>query len=574
MTFPSQVDRTIPSYARLDALLHEQSHSDGAFGARTIRELDEKEAFPAAACEVLDRFGLFEYYVPASLGGRLVDFGELIQLVRTVARYDVTAAVAHAKTLLGAASVWVAGDPEQASWLGEQVRSGRIVSWALTEQGHGADLLAGELTAQPTDSGWALDGQKWLINNATRADLICVLARTGSAGNARGFDVFLVDKRALSPECFEPVPKVPTHGIRGADISGIRFVHAPVPTSARVGDDGAGLEIVLKALQLTRTMCTGLSLGACDHALRLATEFVQERKLYGRYLIELPRIRRILAEAAARVLLLEATSLVAGRAVHTLTSEMNVVSAVVKALVPTLADNVIAELGEVMGVRAFFSDTYADGMFAKLERDHRIVGIFDGSTAVNRHSLIKQFPMLAAADRKGRCDTDGLTSAATLSEAVEEFDPSKLSLAGRQGCSVVQGLPAAVDRIRTEVREHTAPAELGELAEALLRESRAVCGQISEHRATVDAVPASDFDLAQRYELVFAGAACVHLWLHNKEQADDSAIWREARWPRVCLSHVLRALRVAEIDYSDAGDALVDELARTGGRGMTLAGDR
>ncbi|MFH8476909.1 acyl-CoA dehydrogenase family protein [Streptomyces sp. NPDC018000] len=563
-------ETTVP-HRLLGALLDEQSRPDGPFWPAALRELDQDEAFPAEACRVLDEFGLADHYVPAAYGGKLTDFSELIQLIRSTARHDLTVAVAHAKTLLGAVSVWVAGDQEQADRLARQVRDGHVVSWALTERGHGADLLAGEVTAERTREGWSLNGEKWLINNATRAHQICLLARTGKAGDARGFNLFLVDKDRLSPGSYTYLPKIPTHGIRGADISGIGFTDAAVPASAQVGADGAGLEIVLKALQLTRTVCAGLSLGACDHALRLTTAFVQERRLYGKLLVELPRIRRILADAVADLLLMESVSMLAGRSVHALAPEMNVVSAVTKAFVPSAGDAVIAELGEILGVRAFFTDAHAEGMFDKLERDHRIAAIFDGSTAVNRHALIKQFPLLARASARGDYALKGLAAAATLDVPVDPLDPGELVLAQHGGCSVLGGLPDAVERVRSLVRADSAPVGLEQLAEMLLAEAAALEEELAAHRPTAGAGAAADFDLARRYEFCFAGACAVHLWSHNEAALGDSSpVWADARWVRACLNRVLRALGRPADREPDVTDALVEELVRTEGRGMTL----
>src|SRR5436309_2431459 len=75
--------------------------------------------------------------------------------------------------------------------------------------------------------------------------------------------------------CLQLPAEVRTHGIRGADISGIGFAAAAVPAGALVGDVGRGLYVVLKSLQLTRTVCTVLSLGAADHALRIAAQFTR-----------------------------------------------------------------------------------------------------------------------------------------------------------------------------------------------------------------------------------------------------------------------------------------------------------
>ncbi|MEV0177418.1 acyl-CoA dehydrogenase family protein [Streptomyces sp. NPDC050803] len=543
---------------RLDQFLRRSDSGDGALSPATMAALDHAEAFPAEACRALDDFGLAAHYVDARHGGLLGDHVELVQLLRTVARRDLTVAVAHGKTFLGTAPVWVAGSERQAAELAAEVRAGAVASWALTERHHGSDLLAGELTARRTEQGWRLDGEKWLINNATRGRFLCVLARTGERGGPRGFSLFLVDKDRLAPGSHRLLPKVHTHGIRGADISGIAFDGAVLPEEALVGAEGTGAETVLKTLQLTRTVCTALSLGALDHALRIAAEYALGRRLYGRRLSDLPRVRRILGEACAGLIVAEAVTTVAARAVHTLTPEMAVVASVTKALVPTLAQDTLDRISELLGVRGFLSDdTYLDGAFAKLDRDHRIVAVFDGSTAVNRNLLIDHFPALARAWRRGTADRDAVTATMPGSPP-PPFEPDRLRLLSTRGSSLVQLLPEALERLRAGVREGQLPPEVSRMADELAGLAEAVHTGMEQQERTVRDVPQSAFDLAAQYELCFAAATLIHLWLDSARTPYDGL------WLRVGLTLVLNRLGIAADETRAAAyDLLADRLLAT-----------
>ena len=367
---------------RLDRSLGDPNDPAGVFSYRRTLELDQHEEFPRDICALLDSLGLARYYVPAPHGGDLVDYTDLMMLGRMLSRRDFTVALAHAKTYLGAACAWTGSRREQAERLAAKVLDGQVVCLALTEEAHGADLLKGEVSAQPRGRGFRLNGEKWLINNATRGQVVCLLARTDPAGGPRGFSLLLIDKRELATESWRPLPPVRTHGVRGADISGIRFADAEVARDALVGEAGTGLETVLKSMQLTRTLCAGLSLGMADHALRVTMDFATQHRLYNRVLTDLPLAARTLATAYADLLLCEAVTLVAMRSVHCLTAEMSVVSAIVKYLVPTIIDGTITNLSGVLGARALLTQHFADGRFQKVQRDHQIVGIFDGSTHV------------------------------------------------------------------------------------------------------------------------------------------------------------------------------------------------
>lgn len=520
--------------ADLDARLRDPREDGHVFSHAHCAELDRREEFPAAMCAELDRLGVPRSYVPQRFGGDLASQDELVPLVRAIARRDLTVAVAHAKTYLGAACVWVAGQPAQARALAEQIAAGVPVSWALTERGHGSDLLAGEVTARPVPGGYVLNGEKWLINNATRGAVVCVLVRTEDAGGPRGFSLLLVDKRELLAGSYTCLPKVRTHGIRGADISGIAFHDALVPDSALVGTVGGGLEITLTALQLTRTACAALSLGAADHAIALAADFTAERVLYGRHLAELPHVRATLGRAVTALFVAEATAVVASRSAHTLPAELSVACAVTKSLVPSQVDRLISEVGELLGARAFLTDVHEHGAFQKLERDHRVVGIFDGNTFVNQNSLINQFSVLARGFRAGPANEAEVLAAATLDTPVPELDPARLRLVAREGSSVVRNLPVAVAALRASGEQD----ELAGLAEELLAECVTLHDELAAYRPGGRDVPAGAFDLARRYELCFAGASCLWVWLANPERWDAAD-----PWPLACLGHVLDDLR-------------------------------
>lgn len=548
MTASSQNKHCLLTEA-LNQFIGNPYQADNPFSYARLAELDRLEEFPVEACLALNDFGLNKYYVPVCYGGQLTSYEELMQLWRIVAQRDLTLVVAHGITFLGAASVWVGGLPEQAKQLGLEITQGSIVSWGLTERHHGGDLLAGELSATRVTDGWCINGEKWLINNATHGQMICVLARTNPEGGARGFSLFLVDKRQIPPDTYHYLPKEQTHGIRAADISGILFQETVVPSSQVVGKVGEGIENVLKTLQLTRTLSVALSQGAADHALQLTVDFAKQHKLYDRRLIDLPLACRTIGEAATGTLVAEAVCTVASRSIHALTAEMSVISAITKSLIPTIVDEMIFKLSELLGARAFLTEEYAQGMFQKLERDHRIVGIFDGSTIVNRNALINQFPTLARAYYSKGCDQNGLVEAVTFTYPLTEFSPKRLSLLSNTGCSVIQSLPNAIIQVWNLVTTATVTASVGDLAEKFWMKAEAVIAEMSLYEPSARDVPASAFTLAMRYELCFAGAACLQLWLCNQAWASSKpvqSVWQDALWLEASLVFILNRLSFGE----------------------------
>ncbi|MDQ7905951.1 acyl-CoA dehydrogenase [Phytohabitans sp. ZYX-F-186] len=547
--------------ATVEEALAAASAPGGPLSPDELLTLDERQAFPTDAARLLDEVGAARLYVDGGTGGVLGGLFDLTLLVRLLARRDLTIAVGHAKTFLGAVSVWVAGDIDQRERLAAEILDGAVVSWGLTERGHGGDLLACRVRAEPASAGWNLTGEKWLINNATRGHLICVLARTRPQGGPRGFSLFLFDKRKADPRTWRTLPKVPTHGIRGADISGIAFAATPVAPEALIGAPGTGLETTLKALQLTRTMCCGLSLGALDQAIALGSDYVRRRTLYGKRLADIPNIRYELGRAVATRYAAEAIVFAATRLALTATAEMAVVSAITKALVPELCQGAISAIGEVLGLRGFLSADEPYRTFQKLDRDHRVVAIFDGSTAVCRSQLIEHFPLLARAAP----DAGGGDSLLTM--PTRPSNVGRLTVLSRR-CSLVDRLGADGGVIARRAAAGDLPDWVPALAFAALESLHVTRARMAEQSWGLHRVPQHVFDIARDFELCFAAAAACHLWTHG--QADPG----EGLWLAGALAVIEEKLPCrAGAAHSDAFEALGDRLlAAAGGPVPTLFG--
>ncbi len=526
--------------AKIADALTAASAPGGPLGQEDLLALDGRQEFPADAAKFLDEVGAAGFYIDRGTGGPLNGLLDLTWFIRLLARRDVTLAVGHAKTFLGAVSVWLAGNVDQRERLAAEILDGAIVSWGLTERGHGGDLLACRVHAERTEAGWNLTGEKWLINNATRGHLVCVLARTRPEGGARGFSLFLFDKRKADPHAWSTLPKVPTHGIRGADISGIAFTAAHLDPESLIGAPGTGLETTLKALQLTRTVCCGLSLGALDHAIALGADYVRHRALYGTRLADVPNIRRELGRAMATLHAAEAVAFVAARLAATAPGEMAVVSAVAKALVPELCQEAISAVGEVLGLRGFLAADEPYRAFQKLDRDHRIVAIFDGSTAVCRNQLIEHFPLLSR-PLLSRTAPNAGGDDSLLAMPTRPPDMASLSLVSRR-CSLLDRFAADRGAIARQAAAGDLPEWIPACAGAVQESLRLTRERMAEQSWEPHRVPQEAFDIARDFELCFAAAAVCHLWTHGRTGPDGDALWADGLWLGGALAVIVEKL--------------------------------
>ena len=207
----------------------------------------------------------------------------------------------------------------------------------------------------------------------------------------------------------------------------------------------------------------------------------------------------------------------------------------------------VDELAELLGSRSFLDGVYADGAFGKARRDHAIMAVFDGSTAVNRASLINQFPRLARGYQRRRQDAAGVIETTRLARPPRPFDAGGLRLMSPAGCSIVQGLHAVADRVSDDHLAGPAPGagdavSLGAAARAAAAASADLHDRLAAVRPTARPSAAA-YRLAAQYELSFAAAACLHLWEAGQPTEADPArwpgpLWSDALWPRACLAEL------------------------------------
>jgi alkylation response protein AidB-like acyl-CoA dehydrogenase len=518
---------------RLEKFLGDPFCSDNSFTFLRAVEYDERDEYPEQFCNLLNDWQLADYYIPGHCGGQLTNYGELISLLRVVARRDLTTVIAHAKTFLGGAPVWVGGESEQQRRLAQKIKSRDQISLALTERNHGSDLLAGELRATPTSHGYCLSGEKWLINNATRGAALSVLARTDTRQGPRSFSVFFVEKEELDATRFRPLAAVKTYGIRGADISGLGFDNCVVPAASLVGQLGSGLEIMLKSLQLTRTIVPALSLGAADTALRTTLRFLRSRRLYGKNALDMPYIQTQLVDAFIDLLICECVSVSAARSIHVIPDQMSVLSAIAKYFVPTVVDNSLKNMAVLLGARHYLRQEHDAGIYQKILRDHSIVGIFDGNTALNLDAISLQLRHLSAEITRNKSEkteqSKRLEAIFNLTEILPDFDVTRLALLNRGRNDVMQGLALMRDAL-VDCNARSESDTGSEIMAAILPAIERVIVKIKkcDHRVVElsgrDAEPGVSvemMELARQYCFAHASAACLQMWWYNRSSLGD-----------------------------------------------------
>ncbi|WP_413105030.1 acyl-CoA dehydrogenase [Streptomyces sp. Inha503] len=509
---------------------------------------DELEAESTAAYEAAWAAGLHKHIVPVSEGGRLVSFESMLGVVRAAARRDLAVTIGFGSTLLAAMPIWVWGGKEQRSRVAELILARAWGTAAISEKAAGSDLLATGTRATAVTDGYVLDGEKWLIGNGRRSSFATVLAASEPS-----FGLFLVDFTAVDDDAVKRLPKVPTHGLRGHDMSGFLLNGCRVGADAVLGRPGRGVEMVTGMLQFTRTMVGGTSLGAADTALRIALRHARTRVLYGSPALEIAPVRSLLARAFADVLVAECTELAAARALDMARQRMPLWSAVAKYVVPAFCVDAVNNCGEVLSARAYLREGIAHGAFQKLARDIAITPVFEGTQLVQLDTIRAQ--LANAVRRSGTRGAHPELSLAMLFGFGEQ--PMAPPAPRDQRPSITYGGVDEVTGLLDDAAEalHDDP-EIASLA-------RLLCTARDRTRETFRRVgmrrTGEAYDAARRHCLVHAGACCLHTWTQRRHALGGLATDRA--WLSVALRRVLARLgSPVEPDW-EAEDQLLRRLA-------------
>jgi alkylation response protein AidB-like acyl-CoA dehydrogenase len=496
---------------------------------------DEEEASPSSGFRALEGVRAHESLVPATEGGRLSSFDDLLMFARLLSRRDLVLTVGIGSTLLAALPVWLWGDAEQRARVADLVLNAGFGTLGVTERAAGSDLVATGTSATRIDAGFRLDGEKWLVGNAGRAAFCVVLARSDPS-----FGLFLVDPESVEPGTLERLPKVRTVGLRAHDLSGMAFHGCVLPADAAIGRVGRGLEMVATTLQFTRSLVSAMCLGAGDTALRIGLTWARERRLYGAPITELAPVRRLLVGAFADLLVSECVAISAARGLNSAPHRMSLWSAASKYVVPSLCEQAIRDCAEVLSARNYLREGIAAGAFQKLVRDVSITTVFEGTELVQLETVRAQ---LAYGLRRPFRRADPTVTRSDLFAAgspVPPWDPQtrRPTLSYGADDEIVDGLDDIVDELRSLGGEEI-PA-VARLADRVREQRDQTRRDLSSLALGGSNRGIEGYDLARRRCRVHAAACCLHMWLENREQMSSDAA--TGHWLVICLSRLLTRL--------------------------------
>jgi len=250
-----------------------------------------REVFSRAAA-----VGLCGMLAPVEFGGLGLSMQTYARAIQEVGKHDGALGMnlaAHNALLMGHI-LHHGSEKQRRRWVPPLAGGASLGAWALTEPAAGSDASALETTGTLQEDGWRISGRKLFITGGRRADVLVVIAVTGTAENGRReISAFLVPGSGV-----QPVRKVPTLGMRASDTAEIRLEGAQ---GELVGERGSGQKQFLSVLDQGRIGIAALAIGIGRAALETAIAWVKQRQVFLRPLADQQLVQAMLADNATEL---------------------------------------------------------------------------------------------------------------------------------------------------------------------------------------------------------------------------------------------------------------------------------
>jgi (2S)-methylsuccinyl-CoA dehydrogenase len=270
------------------------------------------ELIPMEVIEELAEMGVFGLTIPEEHGGFGLSKASMCVVSEELSRGYIGVGSLGTRSEIAAELILAGGTDEQkAKWL-PGLASGEILPTAVfTEPNTGSDLGSLRTRAVKDENGdWILKGNKTWITHASRTHVMTVLARTiPDTTDYRGLSMFLAEK--TPGDDANPFPdegisggEIEVLGYRGMKEYTVNFDDFTVKGENLLGgEEGQGFKQLMQTFESARIQTAARAIGVAQAALDEGMQYAEDRKQFGKSLIEFPRVANKLAMMAVEIMI-------------------------------------------------------------------------------------------------------------------------------------------------------------------------------------------------------------------------------------------------------------------------------
>ena len=246
---------------------------------------DQTGEYPHEFRKAIAAGGWLGICMPEDVGGSNLGITEatvMMEAVANTAGAQTAASAIHLNIFGPNVLVKYGSDEQRKQFLPPIISGDLMTSFGVTEPDAGLDTTNIKTFARRDGDDYVISGRKIWNSCAQQADRILLLTRTEEAGasekRASGMTLFFMELDKSKIEVRE-IPKMGRHAVN----SNMLFIdEVRVPARDVVGEVGRGFYQLLDGLNPERILLGGETIGIGRQALKRATQYANDRVVFGR----------------------------------------------------------------------------------------------------------------------------------------------------------------------------------------------------------------------------------------------------------------------------------------------------
>ena len=311
------------------------------------REIEKNDKPPSR--EILKRFaelGFLGINLPEKYGGAGLSHFEAVLVLEEIAKISIAVAFPVFESSFGPALAIssFASDELKKEVLPKVCLGDMVIAVSMSEPNAGSALTDLTTKANILEDKVVLNGQKRWCSGAGHADAYVVYSRMSEEKGAKGIGAVLLEKNSKGFSFGKPEQHM---GFRGVPSADMYFDNVEIPLKNIIVPAG-GFKKLMEAFDLERCGNTTMSLSCAQSAYNYVLQYIQERKQFGKAIIDFQAVQIQLAEIKMK---LDASRLLLYRAVVNADKELPSVaeSSIAKCFANEIAREVTGKCVQLMG---------------------------------------------------------------------------------------------------------------------------------------------------------------------------------------------------------------------------------
>lgn len=276
---------TVHPDADVEALRHQTRELCAQFPDEYWRETDLNRRYPQEFVDTLTSARLLSALIPTEYGGLGFGLTKASVIMEEINKSGGHSAACHAQMYTMGALLRHGSQQLKDTFLpGIATGEIRLQAFSITEDAAGSDTTSIITAAVPDGDDYVITGAKNWTSRIDDSDLALVLARTREkvAGSTRGLTLFLVDLRQVRAEQPDTLRVTEVRTMFNYATNSVYYDGMRVPAENIIGTVDEGFKYVLDGWNAERILLAAEAIGDGYWFVERATDYANERTVFGR----------------------------------------------------------------------------------------------------------------------------------------------------------------------------------------------------------------------------------------------------------------------------------------------------